>query len=722
MPPRSKCFLLVLIALGAAAGRADEPKPAWQALPRDWPTRLIIADPLPHLRRVLSSETLRKTLTQGKLARFLKDSQQRLTTSDGRPKSGLAEWVSGMGDVPEKLDPQNWLSAIEARQSLIPAEIVLAAPDTAGSAIGDLFHAVMLSQLTPAAVRLDDGASELQDAAIQLLRRAKLPRLTVRVRFRDPALPNLAFAQAKALARQLVPADWNATIEDRALGIKQRLGAVYQEDDIQSMIVALGLAAEGDEKLAAMSKAAAALEFELWLESADNDLVLTLGERLQNEKPTEEDLGPLWPDDAGRILFATWRFAGFKKRIRESVALLERYADSPVGKAAAEADENDFSGTLRRMDERLGRAADSGSASLTLDNSLALRTITQGAAPAPPLSGSPLLKLIPAEIEQLSLSTADSFDRSLATMLDNFEDRMETRSLQYDLTGKNEMAAQLANVKGYYYAQMQDVRRLVFDKAEKVFEPPLASLFGASGQIDRLQVRLRSAEGLLQSIELRDVPCPEYAVIAAARETDAAVQFLAEMIERLRSHVRGAPAAAGEKFKPRRLDVGLGVPTFGFGPLGSTLSDSDADQASWRVEAKGDVLPHYFAHERFVIVSTSVRLSKAILAAGRGEANRLSPPRPDSGELIAYGRCPADLFARLIEQVAAWSAALADEKKTTIEGELFESFRPTVESSQSLSRFLAGLAEIVRLVDRAEWQTSQSAQGRTSQMTILPRE
>lgn len=41
-------------------------------------------------------------------------------------------------------------------------------------------------------------------------------------------------------------------------------------------------------------------------------------------------LGPLWSDDAGRAAFATWRFAGFRQRIRESAALLERFADSPA--------------------------------------------------------------------------------------------------------------------------------------------------------------------------------------------------------------------------------------------------------------------------------------------------------------------------------------------------------------------------------------------------------
>lgn len=42
MLPRSKWLLMIFAALGAAAGRADEPKPAWQELPGDWPTGLIM--------------------------------------------------------------------------------------------------------------------------------------------------------------------------------------------------------------------------------------------------------------------------------------------------------------------------------------------------------------------------------------------------------------------------------------------------------------------------------------------------------------------------------------------------------------------------------------------------------------------------------------------------------------------------------------------------------
>ena len=552
--------------------------------------------------------------------------------------------------------------------------------------------------------------AQLQAAVIQLLRLADNCPGWSCARFRDPALPNLVFAQVKAIAQQLVPLDWNTTIEDRALGIKQRLGAVYQDEVLQSIIAAIGLASPGDDKLAEMSKAAGNQEFEIWFECADNDLIVTLGERPQNQKLSAKELGPLWSDDAGRVLFATWQFAGFKQRIRESAALLESFADSPAGKAAAADDENDFSGTLRRMDERLADAADSGSARLTLDSSLEFQTITHGAAAVRPLSGSPLIRLIPEDVEQVSLTTADSLGSWLATTLDSFEDRLETQSLKYDLTGKNEMAAQLAKLKGYYYAEMQDVRGLIFDEAATVFQPPLASLFGASGQIDRLKASLQLTAGIREAIELRDVPSPEYAVIAAARDPDAAMHFLAELADRLRGHLRGAPLDEGAKPEPRPMDVGLGVPTFGFGRLGSTLADDDGHEETWRVEAEGDVLPHYFAHEQFVVVSTSVRLSKAILAAARGKAKRLVLPQSDAGELIAYGRRPADLFARLIEQAASWSAALADEKKSTIDGELFQSFRPTAENSQALSRFLAGLAEIVRLIDRAELQTSQSAE------------
>lgn len=720
MLPHSKWLFVVLVALGTEAGRAEEPKPAWQELPGDWSTRLIISDPLPHLRRMLGSETLRKTLTEGTLAKFLEESQQRVAAGDGRGLSGLAELL-GSGNARQNLDPKTWLSAIEGRAAFIPEEIVLAVPDGAGAAVGDWFQAILLWQLTPPAVRLNDRAGELQEAVVQLLRRAKLPRLTVRVRFRDPALPNLVFAQAKALVQQLVPADWQTTVEERGLGIKQRLGALYQDDVLQSMMVALGLASEGDDKLHAMSQAAGKLELELWLEQAGNDLVVTLGERLKNQQLTRKELGPLWSDDDGQVLFTTWRFAGFKQRIHDSAALLKRFSDAPVGKAAAQADENDFLGTLRRMDERLARTADSGAASLTLDSSLELRAITEGAAPVRPLSGSPVLKLIPKDVEQVSLTMVDSLGSSLVAMLDNFEDRLETRSLQYDLSGKASLASQLQKLRTYYYGEMEDVRRLVFDKGPKVFEPPLAILFGASGQIERLRLTLHS-DDTRQTIELHDVPSPEYAMIAAARDIDAATHFIAELAERLRGHLRGGAADEGETPEPRPIDVGLGVPTFGFGPLGSSSTGGDDEEQSWRVEVEGDVLPHYFAQERFVVVSTSVRLSKAILAAGRRPANRLKLPRSDSGELIAYGRCPADLFARLIEQIASWGEALADENKATIEGDLFESFRPTVETSETLSRFLAGLAEIVRLVDRAEWQTSQSAKIRSSRMTILPRE
>jgi hypothetical protein len=187
----------------------------------------------------------------------------------------------------------------------------------------------------------------------------------------------------------------------------------------------------------------------------------------------------------------------------------------------------------------------------------------------------------------------------------------------------------------------------------------------------------------------------EYAVVAHMADADRAKDFPDDL-------ARAFFAAFFDDLpeslvKPR--DLGLGVETFAFsGEVFDRLPHNIA------IAVEGDLQPHYFLLDDWLVFSTSARLSKSILAARENADQRLEPPAVESGDLVAFGRFPAELAASYLDHIGKFLGAVtAGGDNVELQGPTAIQFR--TDDLKSLIETFPALAEAVRMVDGAEWTT-----------------
>jgi hypothetical protein len=664
---RTHATAMILIALAslASAAAAQAPDPAFlKHFHKEHTTLLVVHDPLPWLKDLLTDARLRKIFREGELGRQL------------------------MRQMGKAIDPAESWTLVNTNSHFIPREIVMGTTD---SALADLDHLVRFGIL----IGLCHGAREsnsqkelaaLRQQTLEELRLLKVPsmRIWVRLRRGHDAAPLAAMAKdgMAAMAARL-------GIAGREIpgGVEYSLN-VGQMMDAEGRFVVLnelGLAdQENDPLVKPMSDALAAVALYVRMEHAGDGLHLTFGSAPPGKAPpmAQADLGQTYSTSAGQILWARWDIARLKQASKGWIKLWRAWEDTPTGKRLVADDDEDLLGTLSIVDRQLQRYADSGAMRIWAEKGVNLLMNEIGAPPAESLAASRVFAAVPPRAEAMGATTIYSLGDDLSNALARVEDRLATSSLRAEIKGQQDQVNLYERLGRFFYRDLARFRELIHKSSIEQFDRDVAWVLATRGVVKKFEVKF-GQEGLSGA----DLPAIEFAVIGRARDVrkarqfvdDAYSAFVAGVSRRLRITV------PRQDRRVRERDLGIGAQTWGF-------------DASWiekaetgRLSIEGDATPHFFFIDDLFIFSTSPRLSREIIAASR-QTQRAALP---AGKVVSFGRIPGSAIGASVDIAAKWATGVTYTRANPI-------IRQNLEEG---SRMLGGISELARLIDVIEWHS-----------------
>jgi hypothetical protein len=248
---------------------------------------------------------------------------------------------------------------------------------------------------------------------------------------------------------------------------------------------------------------------------------------------------------------------------------------------------------------------------------------------------------------------------------------------------------------------------MVFDDAVQVFHRPYAMLLGTRGNVNVFDLQFDDGDGNANRITVRDAPMIEYAAIGRLADPSRSPKFPNELVRAfLGAFLEEVPEAAFAK-----SDVGLGVETM--------VLDVDMFRqvpGNVALTIQGDLQPHYFVVDGWIVCSTSIRLSRSILAAWRDPQQRFAAPVASGNDVTAFGQMPGDTFATFVEHAVKLVAdTVSGQGSVELQG-------PTVEIMHHVGPLgtdkLPSFGEFIRLLDRVEWRTTDSNSVRETRFRI----
>lgn len=698
-------LLLVIAAAHPAAGQDDRPEGFAAHFHRDDTTVLVVEDPLPHLRTVLNSNALRKVLhNEGPLARLLQGDE------------GLAP------------DPAAWWQWVNSNRRWIPRQAAVGLSDAGVSDVDHLLRILALFELLEAAnlgdandVKLQTERKALRQLFADELAALRLPRMRVYVRFRDAedagALLELAKLQVDDLTPEDLPSGLVFEPKASALTVRFSLVDMLRAEGLQArdLLVDMGLVDLNDppETVGKAVDALRGFKAEATLETVGSGLLLTLG-------PTAAG-GPAGlpagfanlPDvvgkpDAQTLLWGRWSAIRLKAAAATWMSMHEKWRPSAAFGLVAE-DPSIGEATIDMLHDvamRFRKLADAGSMRVWFDqkaSGLRLAMVEEPKAATADLAGSALAKMLPADTEGLTVTTADSLGEALSDTLMQVEERLATQTLRAEVRGNDNGQAEEREL-GYYF-HFAELRALVHRAGMEQFGPGYASIIGTRGRVRRIEASFE-LQTRPQRLSGRDLPTPELALIGKPRGGDAAArEHLEKLYSALLTGVRSAGRADALSDRPLppviskavTVDLGLGVPTWGFDGGNITRATGEA---KLRISIEGDLQPHFFFLDGLMVFSTSPRLSRSILATHAGKSKRLMLPDDDDATLVSLGRYTGETLGTTLEHVKAWSTAM------------MASANLDQDDQSRLATVMEAMAAVSRIMGSAEWTTIQPANER----------
>lgn len=623
-------------------------------------TVLVVADPMPHLRRALESKALQKLLLDPAMARM------------GGDHDGLRE-------------------RLEQAQPWIPEGFAVGLDGASMSMFVRFLAAV--SQLTlvqasqaagPASVR--DDLPRIQSDIATSLEAMVVPSMVVWGRMHGAEEAQRAFdSMASTLGALGLPPD-AITRTDDAMTVALSPVDLIDRASLLATLAALGVTTGVDDPMAPrMADAIFGLRGTLSLQRNDTELVLTLrptdGSPPRGPLPKEQ-LGSMFDANAtDTLLWARWDVEPASGVAAEAVAMLDRWEGTEVGRRLRELDVEDVAGDIRELDRELRSMSLRGQARVTAGDRLEARVLAEAPPPALALGGSPLLGSIPTEAWLVDLDGTESLAERLAAGLTRFEARLAKVWLKETVRGDEAAARAADEAASTYYRHMAGMRDLVLRQGSREFEPPQAMVMRTSEPMAGVELAIPATSFLVR------IPVPELAFIGKPRDMRQAQAWL----EAVATQAVTGVLQIAKLEPPARLrvasdvDLGLGVPTRALHLDGLVQSFPGLE-----IRTEPGVGLHFFAHGDFLVISTSSSLSREILRSD-DEALVLRDPA-----LLGYGRLSG--------------AGFGDFLIAFIDG-----IRPT---SSELEPAGAALAALARTVDEATWSTSDGAAGRLTEIVV----
>jgi len=703
-------WIVSFLAARPAAAQADPQEGFAAHFHRDDTTVLVIEDPLPHLKLLLNSQTLRRALTDSPLG--------RLFATDGD------------GKVPDPAE--GWLF-VNTNRRWIPRQLALGLSDAGIGDIDCLFRLLAQFELLETAglgeaddQKLQEDAKTLRRSLAAELAQARVPRLRVYVRFRDAEDASALLEILKTEVGDIQPEDMppGLRFDARATSLSARYSiaemAQAEALDLREMLVAMGIVDLNDDPQVVRQAvdAVRAFKAEATLELFGTGLLLTVG-------PTDAGGPARLPDGFARLpeavgtpddhtlIWGRWNATRLKSAAAAWLTMHEKWHTSATYRLLAQDTETEPTiDMLRDMAVRFRKLSDGGSLRIWSDakvSAVRLAMVEEPRAASADLAGSALAKVIPAEVDGFTVETDGSLAEQVSDALMQVEERLATQALKAEF-GRDDQGRAEA-VEASYYTHFAKLRELVHRVGPERFEPGYATILGTRGKVRRIEAMIE-LQGRPLRLSGRDLPTPELALIGTLRGGDAAAkEHVEKTFSALLTGIRSAsrPEALADQPLPPldakavKTDLGLGVETWSFD--GNTLAKATGE-AKLRLAVEGDLRPHFFFIDRMIVLSTSPRLSKSILDARAGRAKRLQLPEEESAALISLGRYPGAALGATVEHLKGWYVAMMASAGAPVEG----------PDEPRTIMVLDATAQVMRLMEKAEWTTVQPA-GERHQVT-----
>ena len=673
---------------------------------KDYRTILLIPDPLPNVERVLTSPNLNKLWDTGRLTQAIRRSNPNATIP-----SLQAVWAI-------VLQNSRW----------VPSEVAIGLPDAAWGDFDHLMRGMLLFNMQMFARNAATPAErdQMQKDLAAEMSQVRMPAMRVWVNFRaeeDAAsLFSLIADQIKnfAASSPMLKVQSTETALQMSLSFADMLpNRAQQMDALSGMGLITG---PTDANAGALADALVKMRFDASIERRGSGLRVTLGQSKQGQPLTAADLGTMFAQDPRTILFTVWDIEKLIKASAGWDAMVQKWAGTSIGKAAAQSQAREFMSSLTLMARQLETAAPRGASRMWgTDNGMQFRLLQEGADPAEALAQSPLLHFIPAGAEAFSADTFASLSARFAVMMEQLELRMSQQEAQ-ERSRKSRPGQpppsddNVPHMTEAYQKHFARFRQFVTGEGVSFFKPGFAMVFGSQGVVKAIEIE--SAADPKERFVGSNLPMIEFAMIGVPRTSEQGEQYAQQVYDTLVEGIvsvvnanRGGkpPVAkpAGSQVVP--TDLGLGVKTFTFNTGWMTDLASDL-----KFKIEGDLRPHYFVHDGTLVFSTSPRLSKQMLDAARAnQAVQLPPPPAEQqGPVIGYGKLDGKLGAAMVSDIGVWVSAMMQQLEPGA----------GAAKAHDFADFTAGVADYIALIDRSEWRAWQKGDRRTSSggITFVP--
>lgn len=622
------------------------------AIPSDYDQLAVFYDPLPHIQASLASDT----------ARRLRD----------------IAIAGGMDEVPTFDEVR---AELEGAQAFVPTESVFAMNDAGVAVSGAIARAVLIGGLCEGAIAAGDAGAlaTLQGELARELSAAKVRGFTGYARFRDPQTAGMAMAAISGALGQGAKdmPEVKATFEERIIGFELALGVLADPGTSTELLRTMGVVAPGDPAPQNLIDAISAIELQLWIERvADDAIRVTVGPRPGRKVKgmKAKKLGALFSATPQDISYWAWDMDSIDRQLLSWIGLWERWAGTPTGAATREASPELVGNVGEVQRFRRQSAADGKLAIAMRGGTMVLQSLEKRPPAAEPLPGSQLASMIPAAAQMVIADqhvTLNDYLMDVMTVVEELEPDPEMR-----LATEKVLADYAAN-----------------------FAPGVAVLSGWGDTIQRMTVEEPGEDGQMAKQEALMLPNYGLVFVAALAEGGHGAPLIARAAQGVATlsctHAE-ADLPAGTVVMPAK-DLGLGVET----RVMSLEWLSICSDGAIRVTVDGDLQLHAFDLDGHLVVSTSVAMSKRVIAAHAGAGRRLTlPEAPKKSRLTAYAAFDGHIIAAWVTMIADWVAAFPAEDT---EGDVAD---------------LRTLAKASRLLGKVRSATYTSKTGRLGTATV----
>jgi hypothetical protein len=597
-----------------------------------------------------------------------------------------------------KSTPAEMRASLAKTAQYWPTELAFGMPDAGFQDLDVLARSVILAALCHGATSVGASAradlARLQKELVANLRKARLPPLRMWADFPDERVARLVSTVLIGGLRAL--ADGNKlrmTLEGEAEGIRVRIGDVSTPAELKASLVSEGvLSGPKDPQAKAIVAAMAGIVLEGWIQTRGTRVWLAVGARSGTGSGVN---GPLLPARSpGDLIYARWETAPYRALVDGWRGFWSRWSATAAGRKLRESDTTDLLGSLDLVSRALERGGRRGFARVWTDRGIHAVTVKDGMPPPPSLARDPVVAVLPRDaIVVAADGTTDLGDR-MSTALQQLEQRLAMGSLKEVLGGEKKGKAR----EDAYYKNGAQLRALVHREGPSVFEGGSAIVVGAGGRLQRVTIREQGKP----ERTAKDLGVPEVALVGRAKDADAAVRFVGEawsalagsVIAAAGGHV-AAPSASPPEAPPpvpgasaRWLDVGW-------------LEEVSHTSFS----GEGDFKLHVARLDSTIVISTSPRLTRQMLAAASGPPSGRAAPPAAAGALVAWARTSCAPIAKSVVTAGTTLEAMFGPVRTGKRG------RPFTDE-------LGAIGSLCQLVDGLALTTTQEGERETQSFEL----